>query len=165
MRTSLQHSFQYSLLALLSVPVMVIVILIVSPQVNIWHSLTEQLVLFSAEIYKIVLSKYFFREAGFPCPAPVTVLSNIHVDFLPNLLFQVMWNHNIMIMLSFSIRVTSATHFSWWSSNGMVSVMWHNFFYFFVILYPQSTMLKEAWSFPKPSGLITQNSHCIQLTT
>lgn len=67
---------------------------------SIQYSLTRKLVLLLAEIYKIFL-KTGFQEDRLTRSIVIN-LSSIEVSLLPNLLFNVMWKVNTLIMSLFS---------------------------------------------------------------
>lgn len=54
------------------IKVMLMVLLVVSIQGNIWHSLIEQPLRISIEVSKIFRLKIFFKEIIFPNPVAVT---------------------------------------------------------------------------------------------
>lgn len=77
----------------------------VSLQGNICQPLTEQLILLYVEIYR---NFFVFKENTFPCPVAFIALSTTDWGFLPNILFEVFWNVDILIMPLYSLPVTVA---------------------------------------------------------
>lgn len=75
------------------------------------HSLTKQPVLVDWNLYNHSI-ELFFRKMGFSCPA----LSIIHDLVLPDLLLEVVWKVNIMVISLFSLRAVCDKHFrcSYW---------------------------------------------------